>query len=356
MVATPWAARPGRTAKSRTAKCRARTVCLAALLWSAAVAAGADRTAGPSTGHPAAADKGPASATGLPRVSVEAPEPRYVAPTLRDRIGRIWAPVYLDGKGPFRLVLDTGATESAVTAGVAKALGLALDTAKSIELRGVMGIVVVPTIRVTSLRVGDLQRDNVVLPIVPDALGGAQGVLGTAGLLDKRIIIDFRRDLITIRRSHERSAPLGYATIPLEIEQRHLLTTHARVGAIPVIAIIDTGSQTSIANLALRQALIRRRSDYRFSKDKIVDSTDTVGQGDGTALPPISLGEIEILDSHITTGDMRIFSIWHLTDKPAILIGMDALGMVDVLIIDYRMRELQIRTRESGFGPPIFQQ
>ena len=26
-------------------------------------------------------------------VVVSAPEPRYVAPTLRDRIGRIWAPV-----------------------------------------------------------------------------------------------------------------------------------------------------------------------------------------------------------------------------------------------------------------------
>ena len=40
-------------------------------------------------------------------VVVSAPEPKYVAPTLRDRIGRIWAPVYIEGRGPLRLVLDT---------------------------------------------------------------------------------------------------------------------------------------------------------------------------------------------------------------------------------------------------------
>ena len=55
---------------------------------------------------------------------VEAREPRYVAPTRRDQIGRIWAPVLINGRGPFSLVLDTGASSSAVTAMVALALGM----------------------------------------------------------------------------------------------------------------------------------------------------------------------------------------------------------------------------------------
>src|SRR5918993_608268 len=58
------------------------------------------------------------SATSQPvgpeEVVVAAPEPRYVAPTRRDRIGRVWAPVYINGQGPFRLVLDTGANRTAV--------------------------------------------------------------------------------------------------------------------------------------------------------------------------------------------------------------------------------------------------
>src|SRR5581483_12236291 len=58
----------------------------------------------------------------LSEVVVQAPEPRFAAPTLRDRIGRVWAPVLINGRGPFRMVLDTGASDSAITAPVAAAL------------------------------------------------------------------------------------------------------------------------------------------------------------------------------------------------------------------------------------------
>ena len=75
----------------------------------------------------------------LEGVTVEAPEPRYVAPTLRDRIGRIWAPVYINGQGPFRLVLDSGATNSAIVRSVAERLGLPVVADKTVMLRGVTG-------------------------------------------------------------------------------------------------------------------------------------------------------------------------------------------------------------------------
>lgn len=35
-------------------------------------------------------------------------------------------------------------------------------------------------------------------------------------------------------------------------------------------------------------------------------------------------------------------------DEPALLIGMDIIGLIDQLVIDYRRRELQIRTRRSA--------
>ncbi len=280
-------------------------------------------------------------------MSIEAPEPKYVAPTLRDRIGRIWAPVLIDGKGPFRLVLDTGASHSAVTAAVAQALGVPLGGAL-VRLRGVMGTAAVPAIQVASLVVGDLQIDSTVLPIVPDALGGAQGVLGTEGLLDKRIYIDFQHDLITIKRSHARRADRGFVTVPVKILPGHLLATTAYVGTIRTTAIIDTGAQTSIANLALRQALLSRRKHYQFTTDRIIDTTDTEAEGQGANVPPIRLGDIRIESAHITLGDVAIFDAWKLTDEPALLIGMDALGTVDVLVIDYRRSELQIRIRGEG--------
>ena len=59
--------------------------------------------------------------------------------------------------------------------------------------------------------------------------------------------------------------------------------------------------------------------------------------------PPIVLGGCEIRGARITYGEVHIFEHWHLTHEPAILIGMDALGLLDALIIDYRRRELELR-------------
>lgn len=348
---------PSRASVTRCAN-RRRSVLLALLpgiLLASAVCAAAD----PPAPAPGSAASPPADGLEpIPEVSIEAPEPRYVAPTLRDRIGRIWAPVLIDGKGPFRLVLDTGASHSAVTAEVVQALGMSLgDT--HVLLRGVMGMLEVPTIHVSNLIVGDLQIDSTALPIVPDALGGAEGVLGTEGLLDKRIYIDFRHDLITIRRSHGQRAEAGFVTVPVKVLPDHLLAVQAYVGSIRATAIIDTGAQTSIANLALREALVGRRKNYHFTSDQLVDTTDTVGEGQGANVPPIRLGSINIRSAHITIGDdVGIFDAWNLADKPALLIGMDALGTVDVLVIDYRRHELQILTRgtpvetpDAPFGP-----
>src|SRR5512137_267770 len=94
----------------------------------------------------------PAEAT-VEEVVVSTPEPRYVAPTTRDRIGRIWAPVLINGKGPFRLVLDTGASHSAITQRVADEVGLPIST-KAARLRGVTGSAVVSTVKADSLEFG----------------------------------------------------------------------------------------------------------------------------------------------------------------------------------------------------------
>jgi predicted aspartyl protease len=272
---------------------------------------------------------------------VQAPEPRFVAPTQRDRIGRIWAPVFINGRGPFRMVLDTGASDSAITAPVATVLGLVPSPSHLVLLQGVAGSAIVPTVQVDSLTVGDLDVTSATLPIVADALGGAEGVLGTAGFSDKRIDIDFLRDRITIVRAHGQHAPIGFITLPLERSGPGLLMVPGSVAQVHVHAVIDTGAERSIGNEALRRALVSRHA--QGTPDKIYDVTTHVQGGEMFESPPIMLGRIEIRGARITYGEVRIFEHWHLTREPALLIGMDALGLLDELIIDYRRRELQLR-------------
>jgi len=289
----------------------------------------------------------------LTEVVVTATEPRYAAPTLRDRIGRIWAPVYINEQGPFRLVLDSGATRSGINTRVAEVLGLPTDQSRQVLLRGVTGSAAVSTVQIDSFTVGDIAMGVSQLPIVTDALGGADGVLGTDGMSGRRIVVDFRHDRITIQRSHGERAAAGFRTIAFQLIRGNLLAVDASVGGIPTTAIIDTGGQVTIGNLALRDALARRHASPVSRPQLIMGVTTDIQQGDAARTPPLEMaaadggGAVEIHYTDVTYGDMHIFDHWHFTGQPAMLIGMDALGLLDTLIIDYRRHELQIRIPDA---------
>jgi hypothetical protein len=296
---------------------------------------------------PAAPPSPPAggAAADVPEVTVEAPEPRYVAPTRRDRIGRIWAPVYLNGRGPFRLVLDTGASHSAVIAEVAAALGLSLSSSEHQILRGVTGSREVTTIPIDSLVVGDLEQHPGRLPVITDALGGAEGVLGAEGLTDKRIVIDFRHDAISIRRSHSERPEPGMVRVPFRVVRGLITVSDARFGDIHVRAIIDTGGQVTIGNPRLRDELLQMYREGRGAPDTITGATDDVQDANRMHAPKIVLGGLTLREVELTISDLYIFQYWKMSSEPAVMIGMDLLGLLDTLIIDYKLHELQIRLR-----------
>ena len=281
-------------------------------------------------------------------VSVTADEPRFVAPTRRDRIGRIWAPVTVNGKGPYRLVLDTGASHSALTSGVVEELGITLDPAQKVMLRGATGSLEAQLVPIESLEVGDLLMEPKHMPIVPDALGGAEGILGTEGLANRRIHIDFRRDSIMIMRSKNEGATSGFATIPVKFMRGRLLVVDAYLGGVAVKAVIDTGGQATLGNEALRSALAEHRRKYSIvTPDEVTGATLDVQMGNRVATPSLTMGEIMVRNAAMTFADFAIFQHWKMTEEPAMLIGMDLLGLLDTLIIDYRRKELQVKPRRS---------
>ena len=281
-------------------------------------------------------------------VLVTAPEPRYVAPTLRDRIGRIWAPVFIDGQGPLRLVLDTGATSVALTRDAATLLGLPVDRARQVRLRGTTGSTVVPQVEVRQLEIGDFLVENQRVILVDDAFGGADGVLATRLLNDRRIYVEFRRDRIEITRSRNQPAPLGFSTIPVKFASRQVPWVEAWMGPVKVKAIIDTGAQQSIGNLALRVALdAARRRAMELRDEGVIGVTGDVQEGQSAAVPTIRLGNVQVSNARVNFVDLHIFEHWRMLDEPAMLIGMDVIGVFDTFILDYRRRELQLLPRRN---------
>ncbi len=180
----------------------------------------------------------------------------------------------------------------------------------------------------------------------PDVFGGAEGVLGPGGFGDKRILIDFSNDLIRISRSHRERAPAGFTRVPITANGRQLLMFEIDIGAVRTTAILDTGAQQTMGNRRLRNALLRKEQRTIKQQD-IVGVTLDVSQGQSILVPPLALGDLLIRNVNINFGNAHIFGHWKLTKEPAVIIGMDVIGTFETLIIDYKMRELQIRTRRQ---------
>ena len=49
------------------------------------------------------------------------------------------------------------------------------------------------------------------------------------------------------------------------------------------------------------------------------------------------------MDLPVTFGDLHVFEIWGLTETPALVIGMDMLGMLRQFVVDYKRREFQLK-------------
>src|SRR5689334_22073599 len=105
------------------------------------------------------------------------PGPMFATPTQLDRIGRIVAPVMINGKGPFRMVVDTGASRTTVSPELVKILGLETEPGKTILLNGVTGAAQVPVVMLQRLQAGDFVIESADTPIVrAPIMAGADGI------------------------------------------------------------------------------------------------------------------------------------------------------------------------------------
>ena len=275
-------------------------------------------------------------------------EPLYAVSTRLDRIGRIVAPVYINGKGPFLFMLDTGANRTVLSDVAVQRLGLTMEDG-TISVQGVNGRGLAPTVTIERLNAGELKFANVELPVLAGpVLDRIDGILGMDGLVDKKVTADFVRDRITIVESRGRRAPFNRIVVHGTLISGQLMMIEGRVGRVPVKAIIDTGGAHTLGNPALQRALAaqRNRGDITLTTS-VVDANDRLKYGEISASPTISLGDATIRNTVITYGDFDIFRVWGLAEEPALLIGMDVLGTLAEFAIDYRRRELQLLTRGS---------
>ncbi|HEX8447068.1 MAG TPA: aspartyl protease family protein [Sphingomonas sp.] len=262
-----------------------------------------------------------------------APTADEILATGFDRADRMTVDVRLNGMGPFPFVIDTGADRSVLSTTVAAQLRL--PPARPVTLHGIAGPEQVPTVRVARLQVGTGVREGIVAPVLSRLGLGADGLLGVDALADQRILLDFINQRMTVSPSTSRRPRDLPGTIVVTARRRfgQLILTDARLNGRKIYAVIDTGAENSIGNLALRRLVSRQGA--LGQPGLLVSVTGQTVTADMAVLPRVTIAGLQIQNMPIGFADIHSFARFGLRDDPAMLIGMDVLRGFDRVTIDF---------------------
>jgi predicted aspartyl protease len=276
-----------------------------------------------------------------------------------DAVQRMTVPVSVNGQGPFRFVVDTGAERTVLSRELATSLGLA--GSRDVTLTSMTDVRLVPTVLVSRIGVGRRSIHQVQAPILAQRNLGAQGLLGADSLQNLRIDLDFEKGEMYI--SHLRipqgtrfdgSMIVRGGDGTIVVTGRTLLgrmiLTDAMVDGERVLVVVDTGSAVTIGNEALRARLARREAHRSLQPIEVTSVTGATMMMDYTRTGRVRVGGAELVNLPIAFADVRLFRELHLQDRPALLLGMDALQQFRRVSIDFATRRLRLVPGPSSFN------
>lgn len=120
-----------------------------------------------------------------------------------------------------------------------------------------------------------------------------------------------------------------------------LILTDARIEGEKVTVVIDTGAEMSIGNEALRRRLERKRKLRNVTPVTLLSVTGDSFQVDYTTIRRVALGELVIQHLPIGFKDVHPFKRMGMLDRPAILLGMDALRLFEQVSVDFERRQVR---------------
>jgi predicted aspartyl protease len=267
----------------------------------------------------------------------------------RDESDRMTVGVRVGEHGPFAFLVDTGAERTVISRELAERLKLVAG--KPVVLRSVLGSSLVPTVKIPALRTsggqtrtGQKRAQRLSLadaPALPAEHIGADGILGVDSLAGQRVVFDFRARTMEVTPSRAAPARMDGITIVVEARRRdgRLLFTKATVDGFPVAVVVDTGGAISIGNSLLRERMARRQPTFYSAEIQTV-----LGEKMHAAIGSVhslDIGGVTLKDLNIAFADAPIFRRLKIADRPALLLGMNAMRAFDRVSLDFATRKVR---------------
>jgi predicted aspartyl protease len=288
-------------------------------------------------------DAPPQGATGSPD---KAAPNRDAAPisAASDAEKHLTVNVRIDDHGPYSFVVDTGADRTVLATDVAAELGLL--PGERVMLAGVVRAIEAQAVRIKELSFGPILCRHLIVPTLPRSALGADGYLGLDTLDGHRVTFDFKNHTLQVSEPHSRLSTLwvrdSEARIRTVGSSGHLRALNCSVDGVHSAAFIDSGADVSVGNMSLFTALASRDPGYgTLGPISLIDVTGGVTSGNFTMAKKIQIMELEFTDCPLVIADFKIFDLWGLAQRPALLIGMNFLRQFSKVSIDYGLKELR---------------
>ena len=265
-----------------------------------------------------------------------------------DRTDRMTVPVLVSGSGPYRFLVDTGADRTAVSRELAGRLKLA--AAESASVHSISGVSTVSTATVPAIQLTKKEIRNINAPLLESSNMGADGILGTDSLRSQRILFDFQANSLSIVPAATPDFRVERGTIVIQGARRNgrLVVTEATANGRPVTVVIDTGSQVSIGNAALRKALLGAKLLKGSDQVELISVTGDRIMGEYMFVKELEIGGVGMKDLAVIFADAHTFKQLGLDKKPAILLGMNAMRSFKKVSIDFANRRLRVVVPEES--------
>jgi hypothetical protein len=263
----------------------------------------------------------------------------------REEETRLSVDVLVNGRGPYSFIVDSGADTSAVGLRLARDLELPLGT--PVVLNNMTDRNLVDRVKVAELTVGPSATRDLQLPALREADIGGAGMVGIDALRRQRLMLDFEKRLIKVEDATKPAKILpGDIVVTARLQRGQLILTEVKVGGLSLDAVVDTGSEITIGNNALRDKLIRRHA--KLEKVTAIGVTGKSMDMLVGHIPELRLGSVTLTDVPMAFADVPPFEVFGLSDHPALLLGTDLLATFRRVSLDFRARKVRFQLKRCS--------
>lgn len=259
---------------------------------------------------------------------------------------RMTVEVHVNGRGPYRFLVDSGADSSVVGLRIAHDLQLPVGT--PVILHGMTASAQVDRVLVDELTLGQSKISNLEIPALKEQDLGGEGMIGIDALVEQRLMMDFEKRVIKAEDARQPARLLdGEIVVTARRRRGQLILTQVTAAKLPVEAVVDTGSEITIGNLALRDRLLRgnRRKFVTIAATGVTGVTVDLQMA---RIGELRLGSVTLRDVPIAFADVPPFTVFGLTKEPALLLGTDLLETFRRVSLDFRARKVRFQLRKCG--------